>query len=1021
MRQNLLFLLMLFLCSIGQVSAQNRDIAGKITDAKTGEELPGVSVFVKGTTIGSISDAQGNYRISIPTGSTVVFQGLGFKSIELIPGVESALNIQLESDTKQLNEVVVLGYSSVEKREITGAVSQIKGDEIQNLPIQSFDRALQGRAAGVQVQSANGVPGGAVSVRIRGVGSITAGNEPLYIVDGVQMNNRNDGRGTVSNNPLSFLNPNDIESIDVLKDAANAAIYGSQAANGVVIITTKRGKAGTKTNFTFNYYKGIVEPIGFLNVMNSQQYIQARAEAYRNSQPATYPTIESAIVKAATELGFPADVNVAGITTYDWQKEVYKQGVIDNYELTASGGNDKTTFYASAAYNQQDASLINIDYKKISGRVNLEHKISTKFKFELGLNISSILQRGPYGSADGTTAFGAPQYAAPLIIPTNPIYHPDGSFYGLTGTGGAIIGDLNQNIVANSTYIKSKGGTNQLVGNFALNYEIIKGLLFRGTFGLDYRQIRTEFYGDPRLRDYEGRKGLGIVNIDFNKNFITNYTLNYTKTFAEKHNLNALVGFEYREEVFDGNGTSAENFPSPDFNTINAGAIPLGSSGFWTSFKRVGVFTNIRYDLSKKYLATFTLRYDGSSRFGTNSKYGWFPSASVGWNLHEENFIKNLNLLDELRLRVSWGTTGNDQIGNFDARSLYGLIGTYNGSAGVGPTILGNPDLRWEKNVTTNVGLDVMVLNGRVKAAVDMYRRVSQDLLLARSLPGVNGFTSIVENVGEVVNKGLEIGINTINVDVKNFKWESDFNIAFVDNEVTKLFDGTDVLPGNLSIRVGYPIGTNVGIPFVGVNPANGRPMWHDINGNITYVSNRAIDQRPLGHKNLTTVYGGLTNTFTYRGIELSAFFQYDYGRTALNSQELRLADLGGAQRNGLVYYFDERWTTPGQVTSVPAPAIDRSQNTSRISSYQSAGRFYQDASYIRLKQLTLAYNLPLSWLKGIKLAGVKVYAQAINLITWTNWTGFDPEFADTAGTGLSNQGVIPQSKNYTFGVQVGF
>jgi TonB-dependent starch-binding outer membrane protein SusC len=502
-----------------------------------------------------------------------------------------------------------------------------------------------------------------------------------------------------------------------------------------------------------------------------------------------------------------------------------------------------------------------------------------------------------------------------------------------------------------------------------------------------------------------------------NLNYNTNATINFNHTFSKKHEIKILAGGEYREETNTGTSFNANGFPTPDLNTANAAAEPSSVGGFWTAVKTAGIFTNINYDYDKKYILNVVARYDGSSRFGENNLYGFFPSVSAKWNIMEESFLKNSTLVSDLGLRASYGTTGNSQIGNFASRRLYGLGGVYQGFSAISPSQLGNSDLRWERNVTLNLGLDYGFWGGKVKGSIDVFDRASKDLLLTRSLPTTTGFSSITENIGEVQNRGFEFGITTTNFDRGGFKWESDFNITFLDNKVVKLYEGQDVLPGNLSVRVGFPLGTNVGVPFAGVNPANGRPMWYDLNGDISYLV-RTADNRPLGHSTLSKQFGGFTNTFSYKGLELSAFLQYDFGRVLPNLQEFRLADNAGALRNGLQYYWDNRWTKPGQVTDVPRPADVRTEISGRISSYQQTNRFYQDASYIRLKTVNLSYNLSNNTAKSIGFQAVKLYIQAVNLYTWTKWTGFDPEFIDLNGNG--NQGVVPQSRNFTFGVQLG-
>lgn len=1009
--------------------AQVRTVSGRVTSAEEGGGLPGVNVIVKGTSNGTTTDSDGKFSISISGSDQIlVFSFIGLKGEEIAVGERTTIDVSMESDIAQLSEVVVVGYSTVQKKELTGAVGSVGGKDIENLPLQSFDRALQGRLSGVQVLSANGVPGGAVNVRIRGVGSISAGNEPLYIVDGIQMNNRNDGGSRVSSNPLAFLNPNDIESMEILKDAANASIYGAQAANGVVIITTKKGKAGSRTRFDLNYYKGIVEPLPTLKMLSTQQFIQVRQEATQTNSPANTAAQTRAAV--LTELGLSptlTDEEIAALPNYNWQDEAFVRGVIDNYELSMSGGNDVTTFYTSASYNKQEGSLINIDFDRLTGRVKLDHKVSKKVSVDLGVNLSTVRQRGPYGDARGTTAFGAPQYAAPIILPFNPIYNPEtGGYFGLAGSGTTIIGDLNSNVIANANYIKATGRMNQLVGSLGINYKIIDDLVFRAFGSVDYRALYGEFYGDPRLNDYYNIRGTNASFTNVNRNLSTNYTLNYGHTFG-RHSVSGLVGFEYRDEANQGTSLTGQGFPTPDFTTPNAAATPTGVGGFWTGFKRVGVFGNFKYDLDKKYFLSVTMRYDGSSRFGANNQFGYFPSISGAWNIYEEGFLKNSSAVTDLRLRASWGSTGNDQIGNFDSRILYGLGGSrtansmngnYNGASGIGISGLGNPDLRWERNETTNIGIDYGFFNNRVAGSIEVFRRLSKDLLLNQAVPQISGFNSITKNVGEVKNEGFEFEVRTTNLDFNGFKWETNFNITLLRNEVVKLFDDLKVLPGDLRVRVGYPLGTNVNNPYAGVNPANGRPMHYDINGNITYTR-VAADQVPLGHQDFSSMYGGFTNSFSFKGLELSGFFQYDYGRTVANVQHFRMADNGAVLRNSNVMFFDDRWTTPGQITSVPRPAINRTENSARISSYQTTARFYEDASFIRLKQITLAYNIPHGFLSKYKINNARVYAQAINLATWTKWTGYDPEFQESGANSV--EGIVPQTRNYTFGVQLGF
>lgn len=1008
--RNTLRVVLVLLCAIPAM-AQMRTVTGRATSIEDGTSLPGVNVIVKGTSNGTTTDADGRFTISVPDSeATLVFSFIGLKTSEVSVGDRTIVDVQLEPDVTQLTEVVVLGYGDpTPKREMTGAIGQIGGKEIENLPMQSFDRAMQGRTAGVLVQSASGVPGGPVRIRVRGTGSITAGNEPLYIVDGIQLNSTNNASFTQSN-PLAFLNPNDIESIEVLKDPATAAIYGAQAGNGVVLVTTKRGKSGA-TRFNFNYYRGITEPLPILDVMNAQQMTWARIEAVTNAGGTRATALQ--------QLGLPTtltDAQIDSLPTYNWQEAAFRDGIVDNYELSLNGGNDKTTYYASASYNRQDANVIGMDFKRGTGKFTVSHKANDRLSFDQTINLSTITQDGNLGSAGPSGSFGAPQYSSSMILPHLPIYNEDGSF---NAPAGGLPGALPQNVIQVVTYNRVMSVTNQAVGNFSVNYNIRKNLQFRSFYGVDYRVIKGDLYYDPRTPDGASRRGFAQAQNDYNTNFITNQTFNYSTTIGADHSISALAGAEYRSEVREGYTMSAEGFPTYQFYTIQSAATPTANSSFWTSFRRAGVFGKVSYDFKKKYFINATLRYDGSSRFGANNKFGFFPSVAGGWIASEESFFAdNLSFINFFKIRASYGETGNDQIGNFDSRGLYGGEGNYNGLPGIRPSGIANPDLKWERNISVNIGLDYGIFENRINGSVDFFKRTSSDLLLNRPLPYGTGYASITSNLGEVENKGVEIGINTVNVKTNNFSWSTSFNITFIDNKVTKLFDGLNVLPGNQSVRVGHALNANFTRIYAGVNPATGRPMWLDSLGNVTYNPVSPRDLRVVGDDFVDT-YGGFTNTLSYKGLELTAFFQYEYGRQALNTQRMFLSQLAQTVRNGESYFFENRWTTPGQITSVPRP-YDTGSEPQGISQTTASTRYYEDASYIRLKQLTLAYNIPVNLISRLKLSSARIYAQGTNLLTWTEWKGYDPEWYSTDPNNLTNQGNIPQTKSYTFGVQLG-
>jgi len=1012
--------------------AQDVTVSGRVTSSDDDSALPGVSVQVKGTTRGAVTDANGAYRISAPAGARLIFSFIGYASQELAIGKQTVLNVKLATDSQNLSEVVVTGYGgTVNRREFTGASSKVSGDQISNLPVGSFDKALAGRAAGVQVTSANGVPGGAIQIRIRGVGSISAGSDPLYVIDGVQLNTTNNSSFT-SSNPLAFLNPNDIENIEILKDAAAASIYGSQAANGVVLVTTKRGKAG-KTAISFNYFTGISDPIKKLNVLNSQDWIKLRTENLVNAGTSA----EAARSSILSTLRLPtttSDADLASLPTYDWQDAVYKKGVTNNYEMSLNGGNEKTRFFVSGSYYTQSANIINVDFVRGTLNTTLTHQINPKLTLEQTLKLSTITSRGQFGSPNGGSFLGAAAFSSPLILPSVPIYNTDGSYYGTPALGG-IPGILNQNILQVSELNTIKGNQNSFVGSLALNYKVNDNLTIRPFVSMDYRAIRGRYFSDPRTADGFNVRGRIQDQLNENKNFLTNITANYNKQFG-KSEISALVGAEYRADVNENLSTNITNIPTPDFQYAGAAALPVSIGGGWTGYRKGSVFGNIKYNFNKKYDFSFIGRLDGSSRFGANNRFGFFPSISGAWLISEESFLKGNSTVSDLKLRASFGTTGNDQLGsafgaaNFPGLGLVSPGFDYNGAAGFAPTQLANPDLKWETNETINVGLDFGFLGNRITGSVDVFQRTSKDLLLPFNLPFTSGYSTIARNAGEVQNRGVEFELNTVNVRSGQFQWKSSFNITSIANKVTKLYPGivpllnpdstvllsyTDFYGVGRNAILGRPLQTQYTTDYAGVNPATGRAMWYDYAGNITYRPQNPRDLKFFGSE-LPKFYGGFNNTFIYGGLSLDFLFQFDYGRRSQNSQTSFLAENAGRNFNALQETYERRWQKAGDITDVPR-AFNANAEANSISNL-SGSRTLEDASYLRLKQVTLAYDIPAVFTRKIKASKARVYVQGANLITLTNWTSYDPEFLNF---GNGNSGLVPNSKTYQAGINITF
>ena len=1003
-----LFLLLIFASA---AIAQERTVTGTVTSKEDGLPVPGVNVKVKGASVGTQTNREGKYTLKVSADAqSVMFSSLGFIGQTLNIGKLTLINVSLQVDNKLLEEVVVTGYGVQRKSDVIGAISSVNVSKIQNKPILSVDQALQGRAAGVLVQSNNGIPGGAINVRIRGTGSINAGNQPLYVVDGVQLNTRDDASFTQSN-PLAFLNSSDIQSIEVLKDAATAAIYGAQGANGVVLVTTKKGKAGS-TKFTFGSYQGSSAMLKKLDVLNTQEYLTLRAEALQNRFRDGYEanrrfalTNEMLIPNGATL----TDAEIAALPSYDWQDEVTKNGNIQNYELGISGGNEKTTFYIGSSYNNSQAVFKKVDFKRGTFKFDVQNKATEKLTLNASLNLSTFNQAAPFVT-DGSS-LGNPAFSSSLIVPSNRVRNDDGSYFGLPGIQ-AFPGILNQNVAAVNDFNTGNQRTNQIIGNVSATYAIFKNLTFKSYYALDYRLTQGKSYRDPRTNDAFARRGLGQVQSGWNTNFLTTQTINYSESI-NNHNFNVLGGFEYKEENQQSISAAGDGFPSPQFRYLNSAANPISVGEFFSEFKRISGFGKIDYNYKGRYLVGLTARYDGSSRFGADNQFGLFPSIQMGWNIKSEPFMNNVNVISSLKLRASFGTTGNDQIGNFESRGLYGSGSVYNGASGINPTALPNPALKWEVNQSVNLGLDFGLFRERLTGSIELYQRLTNDLLLSQPLQITSGFGSFTSNIGQIENKGIELDLNSVNLDTKwGLKWTTNFNIAYNKNSVKKLYGGLDVLASNTSIRVGYPLGTIFSQRYAGVNPATGRPLFYDINNNITYLP-IAADRVILGDTT-PEFNGGFNNTFEYKGFGLDFLFQYEYGRLVADGQVSFLSENGNRQFNTLQNTFDNRWTTPGQITSVPRP-FDTGVETGGANAAIGSSRLFFKADYIRLKNVTFSYNLPKSWLAKSKLSQVRFYAQGQNLFTYDDFPGYDPEFVATA------TGIIPQAKNYTFGIQVGF
>ncbi|WP_158861081.1 SusC/RagA family TonB-linked outer membrane protein [Lunatibacter salilacus] len=987
-----LLAVLIILSATSLVHSQSRIVRGIVTSSEDGGPIPGVTILIRGTTQGTITDFDGRYEISVPADRNIlVFRFVGLRSQEIAIENSVSVDVIMEPDIVSLTEYVFTSYGDQTRREVTGAISSVRGEIFQDLPMQSFDRAMQGRVAGVQVTSSSGQPGGTLNVQIRGVGSINAGTQPLYIVDGVQIAGGNlSGQG--SQNALASINPNDIESIEVFKDAAAASIYGAQASNGVVLITTKRGKQG-KTNVRLSVQEGIVQPIAFYDVMNANQLASIKRQAYINAglNPA----------EAEQIFGSPGDRE---IQNSDWIGELFRDGRLSVYDLSISGGDERTQFFISGSHTFQEGQIIMSDYSRSTGRMNLTHRANERFSINANISLSQQITNG---SIDRGNFVNSPFVAGYVSRPNVPIYNEDGTFADYPNEhlfGYNIVQGVNQELRRGTTY--------QSVSNIQMNYQILPWLAFTAFGGVDFSDTRDENNRPstiPAFSAYGGSSSYSdrrIVNTNTNGNF------NINKRFKDVHAVSGILGYEYKAETFESNSATGRGFPNPALRYLQNAAVPFAVSGSYTEYRRTGFFSQAKYDYDDKYTFDLTVRRDGSSRFGEQNQWGTFGAVSGGWRISSERFMDNALWVDNLRLRASYGITGNSEIGNFASRTLIGSSGQYLGLGALRFSQLGNDLLTWEEAGSINFGVDGSFFNGRINATVDVWRKDTQKLLFETQLPIDSGFGAITRNTGKLRNQGVDFDLQTTNVVWGRFRWNTGFNISVFSNELLELYEGLDRIGNDLI--VGKPIDFYYGYEFAGINPANGSPMYYDENGEYTYLVSDD-DQKYLGSA-LPWNFGGLSNTFIYGPFSLEVFFQYQYGNLGFNQDLYNLAQAGSiGQDNQTVdqIYF---WRTPGDITNTPKP-YEGGRVPGHSGYQQFSTKQISDASYIRLKQVTLDYNVPASILQKVGIEQAKVFVQGLNLWTLTKYNGLDPEVNSLGST----YGTYPNSRQITAGLNLNF
>jgi len=975
----MIFLFFICISSYGQGTT----VRGVVKDI-SGDALPGVSVKVKGGTGGTTTDGNGQFTLKTPDNAVLIFSYIGYQVKEEAVQGSSTLEITLLPSNQELDEVVVVGYGTQRKGDITGAVGVVSQEAFESRPNTQFGSILQGKTAGVQVSSPGGKPNAGLNIRIRGTSSITSSSDPLYVVDGVPIAD------------TRSINPADIESMSILKDAASAAIYGAQGANGVVLITTKKGKEG-KTRVDLNAYAGFSSVWRKLDVLNASQYRELMTALGRNTDWDRYT----------------ANTN--------WQDEVFQQGASQNYQLAFSGKSNKTTYYLSGGWTKQKGAVRSAEMDRYNFKVNLQQEVNN------WLTLGTNLGYTRYHDVDVADNQAVNQGGVIMGILSTPpnigIYNPNGTFTSnpfqdwenpIAFTDGSERGYRNQRVI----------------GNAYAEITFLPGLKFRSNFGIDAGSGVYEYFLDPIRTSYgRAQEGIGRYNTDQRNYWIADNTLTYNKQL-EKHNFGALLGMVAQKTQWENSETERTGFSGTSITTPNAGSVIRIANVSKREKANVSVIGRVNYDFDGKYLFTANFRADNSSNFGSENKWGYFPSFSAGWRLSKENFLNEVSWLDDLKLRAGWGIVGNDNVGEYaywgrvasDANYPFGGVI----SPGTRPSTLQNDNLKWEETKQTNIGLDISVFNARLNFSADAYLKKTSDLLLNVPVPRATGFDYVLQNAGALENKGLEFQVNSRNL-AGALKWETDLNISLNRNKVSDLA-GTTILGANISGRgdlsyttVGNPIGMFYGYVFTGVDPQTGDALYLRNDG--TSSNNPSPDDRRIiGNPNPDFIYG-LTNTFGYKNFGFSIFLQGSQGNDIYNGTRVETEGMIDA-KNQTTAVLD-RWTSPGQLTNVPRAVPDNTNNS------RNSTRFVENGSYLRVKSVTLSYNLPETLLSRLKLSNVKVYVTGENLFTVTNYKGFDPEVNAFTNTNDATQnkntfvgidyGTYPQTRNLIFGLNVSF
>lgn len=1030
-------LLLALIVSFAAIS-QTASLEGTVID-KDGLGVIGATVLIEGTTVGSATDFDGNYKIEgiKPGVVTVVYSFIGLKTqkhqFEFEAGETLTFDVTLVEDQLLLDQVVVVGYGTTQKRDVAGSISSIKTKDIERSPQTSIDQTLQGQVSGVNITSQNGIAGSAVKINVRGTNSIAAGSQPLIVVDGIPITTGSFDPGSLGSgsNVLSDINPNEIESIDVLKDAAATAIYGSRGANGVVLITTKKGKAG-KAQINVGYKYGIVNETNRVKFLTAEQHLALRNQA--RSDAGLDPESEVVSVGGGISRGEADSIAAAGGS--DWVDQMLRTGTIHEVTMSVAGGSDKTKYFVGGTYYHQDGFLVGNTFDRLNARVNVDNSISKILR--VGANVGLTYTRNDRVRTGEAGGLGAAQ----LLLPYIPIEDVNGEFY--QEVFNPVWALENQSFVANNI---------RTIGSVYAEINLHKNLKFHSDIGVDFLNIQEDEFNyrntnDPASTSSAWDRTTRVINWT-NSNYLT-----YEKDFKETHYFKVMAGQSSQKLTTTGFGLFGYDFPN-DYLSSPSDAPAENQSGY--SYEQgetlLSYFGRINYKLKNRYLLNISLRGDGSSKFGPSNKWGFFPAASIGWVISDEKFMAGSKAVPYLKLAVSYGLSGNDRIPNFAYQALYAAGFDYADTSGIRPTQLANPELRWEKSEQLDVNLDYAFASNKIFGSITYYQKNSSDLLLFLSLPTSSGYSGVWQNVGRVQNWGLEFSLTTRNFN-KKFKWQTNLNMAMNRNKVVDAaglppdaFESGQ--PGEGRVIEGHPVGQSFLVEFAGVqaedgfigaydmdgNPLldgngeqqmiavdGGTELFYDINGNVMTFADPTggdfygLHRKPMG-KPLPDFYGGITNTLSFAGVELSFLFSFAYGNTIYD--DAAKTQIGSWQSVAQREEILDAWSPTNTNTDVPGLNNYTAVNSSR---------FLYDASYIRLRSLTLGYDLPKKVLDKMKLTKLKIYVQGSNLWTYTKFPGWDPEVLRNVDPNSQAGNVsfagpylgTPQARTISVGFQIG-